>query len=327
MYSPWSGVAVSRCDPCCASHVSAAWRSLPRSRKLAFRPSRSHSVARTSRRACASSHSRSVSIASIRSSTECSKSSASRKKIQFGASSSARTFVPSSSRRRIGIRRLFWRTAWSSSSPQTSELAKSGLSTASTVRADSTPASILARQSAVLRMSSQSTQTSLSRASSAATSRWTNSWSLREYETKTSGRSGFGAASGSRVGDSVVAVRAAELQEQPALRLQALGRLAVMPPPLSVVEELLDGGAHRDDEAHDPRGDARRDVERRRGGIDGDERGHEHRADDRRQPEREVALAGRVRLVLEPRDLVEPSRPEEALLRRLQVNLVDQAAG
>ena len=88
--SAWSGVAASRCEPCSASQASASCRSLPRRRKLPSRPARSHSVARTSRRACASSHSRSVSSASTSASTEPSKSSPSRKKIQFGASSSSR---------------------------------------------------------------------------------------------------------------------------------------------------------------------------------------------------------------------------------------------
>jgi hypothetical protein len=99
--------------------------------------------------------------------------------IQFSATSSGRRASRSTSARSTCTSRLLCRSAWRVSSPHTCDETKDGDTTTTTAFADSIPASIRARQSALFGMSSRSTHRSLPFAASAATSRWTNSPSRR----------------------------------------------------------------------------------------------------------------------------------------------------
>ena len=137
---------------------------------------------------CARTQSRSVSSATTRASTAAAKSSSGRKNVQFRAASAPGTVVPgAASRRSTGTSRLFFSTACASSCAQTSEASESGVITKRKLSEDSMPRYTSSSHSAVIGMSSQSAQMSLSCAASAAYSSRTNSTSRREYEMKTSG--------------------------------------------------------------------------------------------------------------------------------------------
>ena len=84
------------------------------------------------------------------------------------------------SRRSTGTSRLFFSTACASSCAQTSEASESGVITKRKLSEDSMPRYTSNSHSAVIGMSSQSAQMSLSCAASAAYSSRTNSTSRRE---------------------------------------------------------------------------------------------------------------------------------------------------
>jgi len=170
MYAVCSGVGAGPfVPPACASHVSAACRSLPRNNKLASRFFSSHSRARTSSRVWSRVHARSVCNAAISRSNAASKSSPSRKSSQLcRRKASWITWHPSgTSRRTIGISRLLQATAWSTSSLHGPERANSGLITKMQVSAASMAALISCCQSAESGMPAQSTQALSVRCSSA----------------------------------------------------------------------------------------------------------------------------------------------------------------
>ena len=158
MYASWRSVGCSRWPSRAASQASAEPRSRPRRQKLPFRSARSHSTT---------------------SATTSSNDASSPAVIQFSATSSGRRASRSTSARSTGTSRLLCRSAWRISSPHTCDETKDGDTTTTTAFADSIPASIRARQSALFGMSSRSTHRSLPFAASAATSRWTNSPSRR----------------------------------------------------------------------------------------------------------------------------------------------------
>ena len=95
------------------SHTSAAARSFFWSKKLSSRFAASHSTARSSRRVCCLTHSRSVSIAATSFSNDSSKPSASIKETQLSLpiASETRTARVSTGRQTIGMIRLLCATA------------------------------------------------------------------------------------------------------------------------------------------------------------------------------------------------------------------------
>ena len=129
-----------------------------------------------------------------------------------------------------------------------------------------------------------------------------------------------------RIGTDMVGrirIWAAELEELPPFALEQFGEAAVMRPAVTVVEEALDRGSQRHDEAEgeygpsDPLGCRANDVEAH-------QRRDDDPAGDRDQPQPPVPLLRAGRLTLRPAHLIKPAATKELLLKRRQAELADQ---